>query len=249
MMRPLIAGNWKMNLDAAASRALADAVKGMLANSQGELAVFPPSCYLSIVAERLAGSDVRWGAQNVHSEANGAFTGEISASMLVDLGCQYTIVGHSERRQIFGETDDQINLKALALLAVGIRPIICVGETLAQREAGQTDVRQQMAGSLAGFTPEQLANTVIAYEPVWAIGTGKTATPAQAQAVHADLRKWLEIRYTGPLASSVRILYGGSVKADNAAELLSQPDINGALVGGASLQPTAFAAIAAAAKG
>ncbi len=250
-MRQLIAGNWKMNLDTVACRTLAQAVKAMAANSRGELAVFPPSCYLPTVAECLRGSAVSWGAQNVHFEAKGAFTGEISASMLADLTCGYTIVGHSERRQLFGETDDQVNRKALALLAAGIQPIICVGETLQQREAGQTQdiVRSQMTGSLAKFTAEQLSQTVIAYEPVWAIGTGKTATPDQAQAVHADLRKWLEIRYNQTLASTVRILYGGSVKADNANDLLSQPDINGALVGGASLQASAFAAIAEAAKG
>lgn len=250
-MRQLIAGNWKMNLDTAASRALAQAVKGMAGSTQGELAVFPPSCYLATVAESLQGTTVGWGGQNVYFEANGAFTGEISAAMLADLQCRYTIVGHSERRQWFGETDEQVNRKAFALLAAGIQPIICVGETLQQRESGQTQaiVRSQMAGSLANFTPEQLSRTVIAYEPVWAIGTGKTATPDQAQEVHADLRKWLEIGYNQPLASKVRILYGGSVKADNANDLLSQPDINGALVGGASLQSQAFAAIAAAAKG
>lgn len=250
MTRQLIAGNWKMNLDKSASLSLAAAVRELAGKTSAELAVFPPSCYLAAVADILNGTAVGWGAQNVHFENNGAFTGEISAAMLVDLGCRYSIVGHSERRQLFGETDEVVNRKALALLSAGITPIICVGETLEQREKGltQTVVRNQMAGSLAGFSAEQTQQSVIAYEPVWAIGTGKTATPAQAQEVHADLRNWLEIRYNRPVAATVRILYGGSVKADNAAELLSQMDINGALVGGASLQAAAFAAIAAAAR-
>jgi triosephosphate isomerase len=185
----------------------------------------------------------------MYHEANGAYTGEVSASMLRDLGCKYVVLGHSERRHILGESNQDVNRKVLAALKAGLSPIVCVGETLQQREAGQTTdvVWEQFFGSLAGVSSKQMKQVVIAYEPVWAIGTGKTASPEQAEAVHADLRRILEIRYNAETAQAVRIQYGGSVKADNAAELLSQENIDGALVGGASLKADSFLAILAAA--
>jgi triosephosphate isomerase (TIM) len=248
---PLIAGNWKMNLHREEAVSLAEAiVRGAKEKtSKAEIAVCPPAVYLDAVAQAVKGSAAALGAQNMYHEANGAFTGELSASMLRDIGCKYVILGHSERRHILGETNQEVNRKVLAALAAGLSPIVCVGETLAQREAGQTAdvVWEQFLGSLAGVTAEQMAEIVIAYEPVWAIGTGKTATPEQAEAVHADLRKILEFRYNSQTAEAVRIQYGGSVKAENAAELLSQKNIDGALVGGASLKADQFLAIAAAA--
>ncbi|MCC7476702.1 MAG: triose-phosphate isomerase [Pirellulales bacterium] len=248
-MLPLIAGNWKMNTDRASAVALAKGVAGGAAlHKQVELLVCPPAVYLSSVAEALAGSGVALGAQNMYHEANGAFTGELSAAMLKDVGCQYVILGHSERRHILGETDAAVNKKTLASLAAGLVPIVCVGELLAEREAGQTAavIRRQFEGSLAGISAEEIEKIVIAYEPVWAIGTGKVATPEQAEEVHADLRKLLIERYNERFAATVRILYGGSVKASNAGELLAQPNINGALVGGASLKAEEFLGIAAA---
>lgn len=248
MRRSFIAGNWKMNLDRRQAVALAKAVAAKAGGfSHVDLAVCPPSVYLGAVAEALAGSKVGLGAQNMYHEASGAFTGEISAAMLVDIGCRYVILGHSERRHIFGETDEQINRKVLAALDAALTPIVCVGELLAEREAGQTAavIRRQFEGSLAGVTAEQMENVVIAYEPVWAIGTGKVATPEQAQEVHLDLRKLLAARYNNALAQSVRLQYGGSVKPSNAAELLSQSDIDGALVGGASLKAEDFLGIVA----
>ncbi len=249
MRRPFIAGNWKMNLDRAQAVALAKAIAEGTAGSPVEVAVFPPSIYIDAVAQALAGSNVGFGAQNIYFEGNGAFTGELSAAMLVDLGCKYVILGHSERRHLLGETDALINKKTHAALAAGLVPIVCVGELLAEREAGQTAavIRKQFEGSLAGLTDEQMGKTVIAYEPVWAIGTGKVATPAQAEEVHMDLRKLLASRYNAAIADSVRIQYGGSVNASNAGELLSQPNIDGALVGGASLKADAFLGIIAAA--
>ncbi len=184
----------------------------------------------------------------MYFEGNGAFTGELSAAMLLDVGCKYVILGHSERRQLFGETDAIVNKKTLVALGAGLLPIVCVGELLAEREAGLTTdvVRKQFLGSLAGVTEEQMRRIVIAYEPVWAIGTGKVATPAQAEEVHATLRALLAERYSDALAQATRIQYGGSVKPSNAAELLSQPNIDGALVGGASLKADDFLGIAAA---
>ena len=178
----------------------------------------------------------------MYHEANGAFTGETSVAMLVDVGCRYVILGHSERRHILGETDEQVNLKAQAALAAGLIPIVCVGELLDEREKGQTAavIGNQFIGSLADFSAAEMARTVIAYEPVWAIGTGKVATPEQAQEVHKDLRKLIQAQYNAEIAQQVRIQYGGSVKPSNAAELLSQPDIDGALVGGASLKASDF---------
>jgi triosephosphate isomerase len=250
MRRPLIAGNWKMNLERASSVALAEAVAKGSAGLEGvDVAVCPPFVYLDPVAQALQGSKVGLGAQDMYHEAKGAFTGEISAAMLLDVACKYVILGHSERRHILGETDAEINKKVRAALAAGLIPILCVGELLAEREAGQTGavIRRQVTGSLAGLSAEEMAKTVIAYEPVWAIGTGKTATPDQAEDVHLDLRRILEDRYNKQVAEQVRIQYGGSVTADNAAQLLAQPDIDGALVGGASLKPATFLAIVGAA--
>ena len=248
MRRPLIAGNWKMNLNRAAAVALAEAVATQAQAVNGvELAVCPPACYLEAVGRAIAGSKVALGAQNVYDKAEGAFTGEISPAMLCDLGCRYVILGHSERRHILHETDEQINAKTHAALAAGLIPIVCVGELLAEREAGRTGevIRRQFAGSLAGLSDEQMRKIVIAYEPVWAIGTGKVATPAQAEEVHLDLRKIMKERYNEAVAQTVRIQYGGSVKPENAAELLGQPDIDGALVGGASLKADQFMGIVA----
>jgi triosephosphate isomerase (TIM) len=251
MRRKLIAGNWKMNTDRASAVALAKGVAARVGEVPNvDLLVCPPSVYLAPVAEALAGSKVALGAQNMYHEANGAFTGEISATMLLDLGAKYVILGHSERRHILGETDDAINKKTLAALAWGLVPIVCVGELLAEREAGKTAdvIRSQFEGSLTSVTAQQIEKLVIAYEPVWAIGTGKVATPAQAEEVHADLRSLLTKRYNGEAAERVRILYGGSVKPSNAGELLGQPNIDGALVGGASLKVEDFIGIAAGAS-
>lgn len=250
MRTPLVAGNWKMNLNKSEAVAVATAVAegaGSVANA--ELAICPPAVYVDCVGAALSGSAVGLGAQNMYHEPEGAFTGEVSAAMLTDLGCKYVILGHSERRHILGETDEEISKKAVAAVAAGLVPIVCVGELLEEREAGKTQevVASQFNGSLAGLSAEQVAGIVIAYEPVWAIGTGKVATPEQAQEVHADLRNLLTEGYNPEVAAAVRIQYGGSVKPDNAAELLAQPDIDGALVGGASLKAESLLAIGAAA--
>lgn len=244
MRRPLIAGNWKMNLNRAQAKELAAAI------AQGDcdvadVLVCPPFVYMDCVSQIVSGAQVSLGAQDVYHQPNGAFTGEISTQMLTDLGCNFVILGHSERRHVLGETDALINQKIHAALGAGLTPILCVGETLEEREAGQTltVVRTQLESSLVGLEAQQISQVVIAYEPVWAIGTGKTATPEQAQEVHADLRKILGERYNTESASVVRILYGGSVKPSNAAALLSQADIDGALVGGASLAAEDFAEI------
>ena len=249
--RPFIAGNWKMNLDRAGSVALAGGIAEKVGGEAAvEVAVCPPACYLEAVAGAVQGSAVGVGGQNMYQEPSGAFTGELSGQMLLDIGCTYVILGHSERRQYFGETDESINTKLKAALSLGLIPIVCVGETLEQREANQTQsvIQTQFTGGFDGISAEDMAKTVIAYEPVWAIGTGKTASPDQAEEVHSDLRKMLENQYTSQIAQEVRIQYGGSVKPDNAAELLSQPNIDGALVGGASLKVDDFMAIINAAK-
>ena len=238
-----------MNLNRSDAVELADAVASSCGKLSGvEVAVCPPFVYLDAVAAALRGSSVGLGAQDMYYEEQGAFTGEVSGQMLVDVGCRYVILGHSERRHIMGETDAQINQKVHAAIASGLIPIVCVGETLEEREAGRTAsvVEGQFTGSLAEVAAEQMARTVIAYEPVWAIGTGKVATPEQAEEVHADLRRLLENRYNADVAAAVRIQYGGSVKPDNAAQLLAQPNIDGALVGGASLKADSFVGILAA---
>lgn len=237
-----------MNLNRAGAVALAEAiVRGASGLSHVDLAVCPPSVYLEAVGQVVRGTPVALGAQNAFYRMSGAFTGEISPTMLVDLGCRYVILGHSERRHILRETSEEVNRKVHAALQVGLTPIVCVGELLAEREGGETAdvIRRQFDGSFSGLTAEQMLQVVIAYEPVWAIGTGKVATTEQAQEVHAQLRQLLESRYNGQVAQQVRILYGGSVNAENAGPLLAQPDIDGVLVGGASLKADQFLGIAA----
>lgn len=251
MRRPFIAGNWKMNLTRAEAVALAEAVAQKATDfPHVDIALCPPFVYLEAVGRAIAGSGIALGAQNMYPEPYGAFTGEISPTMLCDLGCRYVILGHSERRQWLGETDSFINKKVHAALKAGLRPIVCLGEQLTQREAGQTleVIRQQFESSLARLTAEQMQQTVIAYEPVWAIGTGKVATPHQAEEVHLELRKLIAQRYNEQVAQQVVIQYGGSVKPDNAPELFAQPDIDGALVGGASLKADQFLGIIAGMK-
>jgi triosephosphate isomerase len=249
MRTPLIAGNWKMNTLSGSAAALTRGIAARADEVAGaELLVCPPHPYLALVRDAIGSATVGLGGQNMHHESSGPFTGEISAAMLSDIGAQYVILGHSERRHIFGETDEDVNKKTHAAFAAGLRPIVCVGELLEEREAGKTAevIRQQFVGSLANVSADQILSTAIAYEPVWAIGTGKVASPEQAEEVHADLRKQLTERYNSEIADSVRILYGGSVKPDNAAELLGQANIDGALIGGASLQADDFLAIATA---
>ena len=250
MRRPFIAGNWKMNLVGAEANALARAVaEGSSADSGVDVAVCPASVYLATVGEAVRGSIVGLGAQDMYHAKSGAYTGEISGGMLRDVGCQYVILGHSERRNILGESSQVVCQKLKAALSVGLTPIVCLGELLEQREAGKTleVIQQQFDGSFEGISGDEISTAVIAYEPVWAIGTGKVATPDQAEAVHADLRRILTDRYNADVAESVRIQYGGSVKPSNASELLAQPNIDGALVGGASLVADDFLAIVAAA--
>ncbi|MCX7216732.1 MAG: triose-phosphate isomerase [Burkholderiales bacterium] len=247
MRRTLIAGNWKMNGSFASNAGLLDGVRAGAAAVSGELAVCVPAPYLAQVQSALSGSPVRWGAQDVSAHERGAFTGEVSAEMLLEFGCSYVIVGHSERRSYHAESDELVAQKAQRALASGLTPIVCVGETLEEREQGATDavVSRQLAPVLDAMRT-QLASVVIAYEPVWAIGTGKTATPEMAQQVHARLRAMLAER-DAESAQQVRILYGGSMKPDNAKDLLAKPDIDGGLIGGASLNASDFLAIAHAA--
>jgi len=245
----IVAGNWKMNLDRAKAKELAAAVAARRGEAAAvELVLCPPALYVETVGSALAGAkgNVGLGAQNMHDKASGAFTGEVAPPMLVDLGCRYVILGHSERRTLFGETDAAVNVKTKAALAAGLVPIVCVGETLEEREAGKTAavVTGQVQGSLAGLSAADLEKVVVAYEPVWAIGTGQVATPEQAQEVHALIRRLLAGLSSPEVAARVRIQYGGSVKPDNAADLARQPDIDGALVGGASLKADDFLGIA-----
>ena len=233
---PLVAGNWKMHGNRASNRALLDAVLSEIGGLQGvECAVCAPYPYLGEVAEKLKGTALAWGAQNVSEHAQGAYTGEVSAAMLKEFGCRYVIVGHSERRQLYGESDATVAAKFKAVQGQGMTPILCVGETLEEREAGKTE---EVVGRQLDAV--KFASGVLAYEPVWAIGTGRTATPEQAQAVHRFLRK--------RVPAQTPILYGGSVKKDNAAALFAMADIDGGLIGGASLVAADFAAIAAAAQ-
>lgn len=251
MRKTFICGNWKMHMTTGEAVAFARELRGKLNERAGvEVGIAPPFTALAAVRQALVGSHVRLGGQNCHWEAKGAFTGEISAAMLSDVGCDSVVLGHSERRQFFGETDEGVNKRSKAALAAQLTPIICVGETLAERDEGRMfDVLQrQVKGALASFTPAEIEKVVLAYEPVWAIGTGKVATPAQVQEVHGTLRVWLAELAGKATADRVRILYGGSVKPDNAAELLALPDVDGALVGGASLKSDDFARIVAAAK-
>lgn len=245
--RKIVAGNWKMNKTVAEAVALVRDLRGLVSmvRDRVEIVVAPPFTALHPVAHALEDSNIRLAAQNVYWEASGAFTGEVSAPMLQEIGCSYAIVGHSERRQLFGESDETVNKRARAVVKNGMLPIVCVGETLAEREASKTleVVSRQVRGGLAGFSAAEAASFVLAYEPVWAIGTGRNATSAQAQEVHAHIREELTALYGRPIAEQIRIQYGGSVKPDNAAELLSQSDVDGALVGGASLKAGDFAAI------
>lgn len=250
MRRPIVAGNWKMYKTAAEAASLVGELRPLVANVRDvDIVVCPTFTSLPAVAPALAGTNIALGAQNMHWEEGGAYTGEVSAQMLLTSGCRYVILGHSERRAYFRETDAEINRKVKSALAAGLTPIMCVGEMLEQREAGKTEavVKEQMTGGLSSLTPDQIAKVVIAYEPVWAIGTGKTATPAQAQEVHAFIRKLLVAVANKKVADAVRIQYGGSVKAENAKELFGQPDIDGGLIGGASLKADSFAAIVKAA--
>jgi triosephosphate isomerase len=245
--RTIVAGNWKMNLDRAKARELTAAVAARAAEAGAtELVLCPPAPYLDCVGATLAAAAVALGGQNMLDKPSGAFTGEVAPPMLVDLGCRYVILGHSERRTLFGETDAVVNAKTKAALAAGLTPIVCVGETLEEREAGRTAdvVTIQIRGSLAGLPATDVEQVVVAYEPVWAIGTGKVATPQQAQEVHALIRGLLAGIASPAVADKVRIQYGGSVKPDNAADLAAQPDIDGALVGGASLKADDFLGIA-----
>ena len=244
--RLLIAGNWKMNLTLSVSLGLAESLKKAAVDiSNVDIAVCPPSVYVQPVAAALKNSNIGVGAQNVYFEEEGAFTGEISAGMLKDIGCQYVILGHSERRNILGESSELVNLKTYAALAVGLIPIVCVGELLKEREAGKTEqvVRRQFDGSFSGVSVEDMKKCVIAYEPVWAIGTGKVATPEQAEEVHAAIRQMIVKNYGKEVAEVVRIQYGGSVNDKNAKEILAKPNVDGALVGGASLKVEPFMGI------
>ncbi len=245
--KPLIAGNWKMNKLVSESRKLAIEVKNQTIDlsEKVDIAVCPPFTSLLAVHEVISGSHIMLGAQNCHWESSGAYTGEISPLMLKEIGCKFVIVGHSERRIFFAETDEMVCKKAKALLSADISPIVCVGENLKERESGVTKdvVRSQIIGSLRGIEEHEIIKTVIAYEPVWAIGTGRTATPEQAQEVHEFIRELLSGIYGLEVALRVRILYGGSVKAENIEALVSKNDVDGALVGGASLDGSQFAMI------
>ena len=246
MRTPIIAGNWKLNKTVSEAVALTTTLKALVAESVGvEIIVAPPFTALSEVSSTIADSNIRLAAQDVYWEDSGAFTGEISPRMLKDVGCDYVIIGHSERRQYFGETNENVNRKVKAALASDLKPILCVGEQLEEREAGNTEqiIESHITGGIAALSEADLLSSVIAYEPVWAIGTGKTATPAQAQEVHNFIRGLLAKAYSEATASQVCIQYGGSVKPENAAELMAQPDVDGALVGGASLDAESFAQI------
>ena len=246
MRRKLVAGNWKMNGSAESVRGLLQGIReGAAGVAAVELAVFPPFVYLGLVEQQLSGAAVGWGTQNLSEHASGAYTGEVAGPMLQDFHCKYVIVGHSERRTLYGESDEVVARKFAAARQVGVTPILCVGETLEERERGVTEavVERQLKAVLDLEGIGAFADAVIAYEPVWAIGTGRTATSAQAQEVHAFIRGKLAA-LDAAVASQTRVLYGGSMKAANAGDLLAQPDIDGGLIGGASLEAKEFLAIA-----
>jgi triosephosphate isomerase len=246
MRTPLIAGNWKMYKTVAEAVELADALIAGLGNvDDREVLICPAATALYAVKSRLEGSPIQLGAQNMHSAREGAFTGETSPLMLQDLGCTYVLLGHSERRHVFGETDAGINEKVKAALEYGLRPVLCVGETKPQRDADMAEETTlgQLTAGLNGVTAEQMANVVIAYEPVWAIGTGDTATPEDAQAMHEAIRQSLRETYGADVADATRVLYGGSVKADNVDAIMQKADVDGVLVGGASLKADSFGRI------
>lgn len=247
--KPVVAGNWKMNNGREATRSLLNALKAELGHvGSVEVVVAPVAVNLEMAESLLRGTEIGLAAQNMHQAERGAFTGEVPAQMLTEIGVKYVIIGHSERRQMFGETDESVNLKLKSALNAGLVPIVCIGETLAERDAGRTVqvVSTQVKGAFEGIP--SLDTIILAYEPIWAIGTGKTATPTQAQEIHATLRKLVMELYGEATAESLRILYGGSVKPGNAAELFGQPDIDGGLVGGASLKADLFGPIVRAAK-
>ena len=247
MRKTVIAGNWKMNNDLKESEKLIVDLKNLLQNEKPncDVVVCPPYTSLSEASKLLKGSQIKLGAQNMHFEENGAFTGEVSASMLKSVGCEYVILGHSERRHIFGESNEMINKKIKKALSAGLKPIFCVGELLEERESGTTNdvVKKQILKGLAEISADDMKNIIVAYEPVWAIGTGKTASPAQTQEVHEFIRDLIEITYSLEIANDLVIQYGGSVKPDNAKELISQKDIDGALIGGACLKADSFMGI------
>lgn len=244
MRKKVIAGNWKMNNDLSQSVNLISEIKNAVAGNavNAEIIVCPPFISLETASALVKGTNIKLGAQNMYFEENGAYTGEISASMLKSVGCDYVILGHSERRAIFGETDEIINKKIKKALSADLLPIFCVGETLEQRENDITKkvIEDQVRKGLSGISEEEMKSIIIAYEPVWAIGTGKTATPQQAQDVHEFIRDLIKEMYSSKIAENIIIQYGGSVKPDNAETLLSQPDIDGALVGGACLKADSF---------
>jgi len=247
MRTPIIAGNWKMYKTMGEATALVNAMKKELGSfDKAEVVVCPSFAALNTVYLLIENSMIKLGAQNLFWEKEGAFTGETSPLMLKDCGCEYVIIGHSERRQYFHETDESVNKKIKMALDVGLIPIVCVGETLAEREASKTKgvIEKQLKGGFNDITKEDMANIVIAYEPIWAIGTGKTASAAQAQEVHKFIREWLTNNFSSDVSDSTRILYGGSVKPENIKELMHEPDIDGGLIGGASLKAESFVAIA-----
>jgi triosephosphate isomerase len=244
--KPVMAGNWKMFKTGTEAAAMLRELRPKISMIHDvEIVVCPPFTALAAAAQAISGSNIALGGQNLHWEVQGAFTGEVSAQMLDEAGCRWVIIGHSERRQLFGETDETVHKKILAALRQGLTPIACCGETLTEREANRTleVVGRQIQGALGPLKAEQVKSLVVAYEPVWAIGTGKVATPAQAQEVHAAIRAQVGKLHGAEVAEGLRILYGGSVKPDNVKDLMAQPDLDGALVGGASLQAESFAAI------
>ena len=248
MRKPFVAGNWKMNTDSHSSISLAEGIVSGSSDIAGQhvsVAVFPPSVYLPSVFKALNTSNIAVGAQDFYFEPDGAFTGEISVAMLKDIGCTFALCGHSERRHVIGESDELINKKVTAAISGGVLPVFCVGELLDERKASQTNevITRQIKNGLAGLNAEKISAATIAYEPVWAIGTGLTATPQQAQEAHELIRNLLAEMYDARLAEEIRILYGGSVKPENAAELMRQKDIDGVLVGGASLKADDFLTI------
>jgi len=247
MRKTVIAGNWKMNKNLAEAKELVNGIKSALEGKtlNADVIVCPPYVNIATVVELAAGSVVKVGAQNMYFEESGAYTGEISADMLKSVGAEYVILGHSERRTIFGESDETINKKMKKALEAGLKPIFCIGETLEERESGtmKSVIAKQVKGGLAGIPERDLAEIIVAYEPVWAIGTGKTASPDQAQEVHAYIRGMLKDMYSEAAAEAMTIQYGGSVKPDNAKELMGMKDIDGALVGGACLKADSFAGI------
>jgi triosephosphate isomerase (TIM) len=244
--KPILAGNWKMNKTIAEARDLATKLIPLVSGARDrEIVLAPTFTALQTVGEAIKGTNISLAAQNLFWEDKGAFTGEISAEMLLDLGCKYVIIGHSERRQYFGETDETVNKRVRQALNKGLLPIVCVGEMLSEREAGKANevIDRQITGALKGVSAAEMKKIVTAYEPVWAIGTGKTATPEQANEIHAFIRGKIKSLYSADVAEGLRIQYGGSVTPDNVSALMAKPDIDGALVGGASLKPESFAAL------